>query len=244
MLDASWEIRFVRGPLTAQKLGLDPSLALTDPAPLLLDYVDLPEVKDIEQLFIPHWASEGVTDWADICAQAGMHFLSPATSPEIVIQTIARSKQVVTDSLHGAIFSDALRVPWKSVVTGKGFLHFKWQDWCAAMGLNYASHPLLLAPWEAHMSLWDRMRFPLLKKLAQHRLAPDKYQAAPVRITTTLDRGDIARDLAAIAARGGFMLSTDAINRKRMHELVVQCERMADDKGFELELGGSFGGAY
>ena len=46
--------------------------------------------------------------------------------------------------MHGAIVADALRTPWIPVVTSPRILSFKWQDWCASIGVPY--QPWILLP--------------------------------------------------------------------------------------------------
>jgi hypothetical protein len=55
---AEWDIRCLRGPLTAAKLGLDFKLGIIDPAVMV---ADMPEFQNLPKtgraLFVPHWES-------------------------------------------------------------------------------------------------------------------------------------------------------------------------------------------
>lgn len=136
-IDERWHFCCVRGPLTAQALGLDASLAVTDAAALLAT-IELPSVvKDGGTAFIPHHQSALNADWAMICRQLGLRYIDPSADVETVMHEIRRSTSIITESMHGAILADTFRVPWKAVSCYEHILDFKWQDWCASLGMNY-----------------------------------------------------------------------------------------------------------
>ncbi len=137
VLDDRWHFCCVRGPLTAQALGLDASLAITDAAALLAT-IELPPVaKDGGLAFIPHHQSALNADWAMICRQLGIRYIDPGADVETVMREIRRSTSIVTEAMHGAILADTFRVPWKAVSCYEHILDFKWQDWCASLGMTY-----------------------------------------------------------------------------------------------------------
>jgi succinoglycan biosynthesis protein ExoV len=137
-VDPSWWVYAVRGPLSAQALGLEESLAITDAA-ILLTLLDLPQVQPhIPVAFMPHHKTARGFDWATACRQAGIHYLDPATGVEQNLQDIRSSKLVVAEAMHAAIVADAFRVPWIPLKLFGYILDFKWQDWCQSMGLAYA----------------------------------------------------------------------------------------------------------
>ena len=133
-----WDVRCVRGPLTAELLGLDPALAVTDPAVLVSD---MPEFKNLpktnEVLFVPHWQSAVHGVWPAVAKAAGLGYMNPCRESKTVIRAIAQSKLVIAESMHAAIIADALRVPWIAVKTPHDFHNFKWQDWTASLELTY-----------------------------------------------------------------------------------------------------------
>lgn len=131
-----WSIYCVRGPLTAQALGLSPDLALTDPA-VLVRLIGLPIENKIYQLsFMPHVLSVYDWDLKSLCEEIGFHFIDPRSDIETVLHDIQSSKLILCEALHGAIVADALRIPWIPV-KAYNILEFKWQDWCQSIGLNY-----------------------------------------------------------------------------------------------------------
>lgn len=138
-VDANWKVYFVRGPMTAEALGLEPHLAVADPA-LLIRNFEWPTDKTYRCSYVPHHNSiksgRGI-DWGALCQNLGVHMIDPTHSPEDVITQVAQSEAVITESLHGAIVADALRVPWCPVNFHEGINSFKWEDWCQSVGVAH-----------------------------------------------------------------------------------------------------------
>ena len=55
LMDRNWDIHCVRGPLTADALGLAPDKAIADPAILVRLLQREPVAKIHSVSFIPHW---------------------------------------------------------------------------------------------------------------------------------------------------------------------------------------------
>lgn len=138
-----WDVRCVRGPLTAEVLGVDPGLAVVDPAVMV---GDMPEFKSLpkiyEALFVPHWQSAIHGVWSAVARAAQISYVSPCGDAKSVIRAIAQSKLVIAESMHAAIVADALRVPWIAVKTRHDTHSFKWRDWAASLGLTYRPEPI------------------------------------------------------------------------------------------------------
>ena len=135
---SEWDIRCVRGPLTADKLSLDPRLGIVDPAVMVADmpeFANLPKTKDA--IFVPHWESTVGGIWPIVCKAAGLVYVDPCGEAKSVIRAIAQSRLVVAESMHAAILADAFRVPWVAVSTSPSINSFKWQDWAATVGVTY-----------------------------------------------------------------------------------------------------------
>jgi len=138
---------FVRGPLTAQSLGIEKKLGISDPAiitPQVYGYQDHSMRKN-GTLFIPHYFSAMNADWTKVCLYAGMNYLSPTSNVEKICREIQSSKLVITESLHGAILADVFRVPWIPVAQPPvGRSPFKWMDWLSTVNITYKPSDL---PW-------------------------------------------------------------------------------------------------
>jgi succinoglycan biosynthesis protein ExoV len=149
-VDHKWNFYCVRGPLTAEVLGLDRALAITDPALLLNQICTSPVTPSGEVCFMPHHLSAAYADWEGICNNAGITYLDPAGDTNLLIEKIRGAKLVIAEAMHAAIVADAFRTPWISVQCYDHILGFKWQDWCDSIQLPYRP--------ETIPSLWDADR--------------------------------------------------------------------------------------
>lgn len=140
VVDESYRIYCLRGPISAQMLGVSASLAVTDGALLLRKLVDLnPVAKEYPFSYMPHYNFAG-DGWQQACERIGFGYISPAWEIEDILTRIRRTEVLICEAMHGAIVADALRVPWISVTTHPSILPLKWQDWCASMELEYQPH--------------------------------------------------------------------------------------------------------
>lgn len=145
-----WDIYAVRGPLTAKNFGLDPSLAITDSAWIINQLEEYAEVEHYNKegvLFIPHWTSAEFGNWKPICEMAGVEFINPLDDCDTILKKIAGARLTITESLHGAIFSDYFRTPWVPVSSPRRVLHYKWVDWCQSLDMPYKTLPLPFSDW-------------------------------------------------------------------------------------------------
>ncbi len=139
------ECRFeaVRGPRSAQSLGLDPEKGIIDPAIMLSDF---PEFRDLPRggraVFVPHEASMHRHDWATLCDRAGVEFVSPGGDARSVIHKLATAPLVIAESMHAAIIADAFGTPWHAVSISYKFNGAKWLDWADSLGLDLTIRPL------------------------------------------------------------------------------------------------------
>ena len=133
-----WDIRAVRGPLTARTLGLNEGLGLVDPAVLV---ADMPEFRNLQKsggtIFVPHWESTVGGIWPLVCHEAGLGYVDPCGEARDVIRKIAQADLVIAESMHAAILADAFRVPWVAVTTSQSINSFKWCDWAASLEVRY-----------------------------------------------------------------------------------------------------------
>jgi succinoglycan biosynthesis protein ExoV len=133
-----WDVRCVRGPLTAAKLGLPADMGITDPAVMI---ADMPEFQNLPKIhkktFIPHWESAEFGMWPAVCEPVGLTYLDPRGEAKAVIRHIAQSELIVAESMHGAILADAFRVPWIAVSTSRAINNFKWSDWASSVRARY-----------------------------------------------------------------------------------------------------------
>lgn len=150
-LDASWVIHWVRGPLTCRLLGLSESLGLGDPAMLLPNVGfacsrrgNTVAANAIRRTvgFMPHFESLGRGAWHAAAVAAGVRLIDPSGDPAAIIAAIAGCGVLLSEALHGAIVSDALRVPWIALRPLVPVHRAKWHDWAASLKLRIAFHRL------------------------------------------------------------------------------------------------------
>ena len=136
LLDDRWHFYCVRGPLTQDALGLPDGTAVSDAGVLIRDYFERRARTSHHFGFLPHWSHDN-RPLKRVAKAEGLMPISPMRSPEDVIRDIAQVEVLVTESLHGAIVADSLRIPWIPVKLDDNILDFKWHDWCATVGIEY-----------------------------------------------------------------------------------------------------------
>ena len=133
-----WDIRAVRGPRTAEKLGIDSGFGIIDPAVMV---AEMPEFRNLPKtngtMFVPHWESTIGSIWPAVCQTVGVTYVDPRGEAKAVISAIAQSELVIAESMHAAILADAFRVPWVAVTTSEEINAFKWSDWAETVEVAY-----------------------------------------------------------------------------------------------------------
>ena len=193
-IDSSWNLFGVRGPLTASGLGLEKKMVVSDPGLLVRKYFDSGRMKRRGIGWMPHHRSANAVDWGTVCLRYGIRFIDPRESVDKVLQEISSCELVVSEAMHGAIISDALRVPWIPVRMYSHINEFKWKDWCASLGLTYL--PLRLPPLFQDRPPKSKMIANRWKRwLAPSPLGKPKWKLLPVRSSS---EAEIDRTLKAI----------------------------------------------
>lgn len=138
-INASWNIYFVRGKLSANALGIEPELGVTDPAILVPQFFKPTGQKKYRRSYMPHFTETMANGaaWEELCQGLGIHYIDPTLTPDQVLAEIDATEVLFTEAMHGAIVADAIRVPWVAVKTKKDILDFKWNDWLSTVGLSY-----------------------------------------------------------------------------------------------------------
>jgi len=139
-VDNRYDIRCVRGPLTAKALNISPSHSVTDGAVLLnlLPDFQKPHKKKFRFSYIPHHRSEDIFDQLKkVLGETGVNYISPKQDPYKVVRQIRESDCVLAEAMHGAIIADAFRVPWIPARMFKHINTFKWKDWTLSMETKY-----------------------------------------------------------------------------------------------------------
>lgn len=137
--DDTWDFVCVRGPRSAELLGLAPEIGICDGAILLGEHYPAKPLSVRDGIvFIPHVRTGVVCGLGlrRICHDLSIGYLTPDAPFETFIETIRSARLVITEAMHGAILADTLRTPWVPIE----FLYhhkFKWQDWFDSIELPY-----------------------------------------------------------------------------------------------------------
>ena len=132
----------VRGPRTAERLGLSKDKVIGDGA-YLLRKVTLPDAKPTDDIgFMPHHRSEQYIDWQAICDQLDIKFISAIQPVDECLAQLRSCRRLITEAMHGAIVADAMRVPWTPVKFSPLFREDKWYDFAESMQLTLEFFPL------------------------------------------------------------------------------------------------------
>lgn len=221
--DGSWNIVWLRGPMTAQKLGVDPKLAITDAA-VLLRATKLPEpAPGIDIAFMPHFESVERGHWEEVCALAGITYLDPRDDTMTLIAKIRGARLLVTEAMHGAIVADALRTPFIPILPLSPDHRWKWSDWAQSVDLSL--RPTRLPPSslrEAYMQLTG-----LQGKGARSRAILDHPLTTPAQSAI---RHLAASALRNTAARNAPHLSSDAVIARRTDQSLEALQRFVQSR--------------
>lgn len=230
---SNWQIYCVRGPLSAKRLNLPISLAVTDGAALLKRF--FAPVGESERRYdfsyMPHFRHGDRALFKAVCKRAGIHYIDPVGEIETVIADISQSRVLISEAMHGAIVADTLRVPWIPVRTSPKILPFKWQDWCASVGLPYRYQTIKGAK---QLSFWD-LQYPIRPFLRGQSSAATLFDGFRMGDLSVLSRQRSSKEMTeAKLDRLGYQLisitkQTPFLSRDRTLEtLVVRLEECLD----------------
>lgn len=228
VLDSSWTVYFVRGPLTAAMLGLPEGRAITDGA-YCLSFLRKPSPRaGNDVVFMPHHKSEFEVDWKGLCAELGWVYASPTVAVEAGLELLGSARLVVTEAMHGAIVADIYRVPWVPVRYGFRSLDKKWDDWCSSVSVLYRpiDLPALL---DVQLSGRETMERMGKKVLGQLNLGKPAWRATPVFRSGRKARERALELLRRIPDSGETFLSADSAFETIKQRLWEQIERFRSE---------------
>ncbi len=207
-MDQKWFVYCVRGPLTAARLGLDPSLAGVDPAVLVRRIPAAAEKKCHPVSFMPHHWSTRHADWASLSARVGIHCIDPRSGVDRILSELQQTELLLAEAMHGAIVADALRVPWIPVRIYAGFQEFKWQDWAQSVRVpvNLAS----VRPVFQRVPVWRKRGVHAIKSaLGRASLGREDWTRLGYRLSSESEISDALRALEKVPSQYPPCLSGD-----------------------------------
>ncbi|HLP10804.1 MAG TPA: polysaccharide pyruvyl transferase family protein [Flavobacteriales bacterium] len=222
IIDETYDVICVRGPLTAKLLELSPKVAVSDGALLLNEMVKPLREKKYFCSFIPHVGSLSFySEWQSLLESLNIHFIDPSNEPESVIHDIQASQFVIAEAMHGAIVADALRVPWIPVKLYKTINDFKWKDYLQSVELPYS--PTIIKgiyKKEALRNMFDQ-------KLKITRGVINKGFAGSYKLYQDLTvKKKLYQSFKRIVSEQNTFLSADAIMQARVGELKGKIEEV------------------
>ena len=96
---------------------------------------------------MPHYRQMDKLNWNLIAKLADIHIIDPRDDFRFVLDEIARTENLLSIAMHGAIVADIMRIPWQrikmeAIGSEKPLLSdLKWLDFVTALDLNdYYTH--------------------------------------------------------------------------------------------------------
>lgn len=157
-----WDIRFVRGPISSNLLGLRGEKWIADSAyllPLVSDFkVNHNTTKNttFKTSIIPYFTTMDIIPWESICKLLDIHLIDPRENIFTIFDEVNNSERVIAGAMHGAIIADILRKPWlrlrMEALGAESFLlsDIKWEDWITS--INCQHFHISIANYNSHIS--------------------------------------------------------------------------------------------
>ena len=224
-MHANWHFSCVRGPRTAEVLGLPAATAITDAAMLTpLFFTDqLP--KQYRTAFMPHCLSAKLGDWQRICQDIGIHFIDPRQPFLQVFAQIKQTEHLLTEAMHGAILADAFRVPWSPVKAYPHISEFKWQDWLDSVEVNASfNHISPIYRGDELYNLKDTLKHKLKRVLHNTPLWQPDWRPAPIQKSSSIETERTRDELDALVRQCPLFLSSDSLLQLNTERLLEQAE--------------------
>ncbi|MGG7566159.1 hypothetical protein ACQ5SO_08365 [Rhodovulum sp. DZ06] len=141
---ADWDLRFLRGPETAEALGLRGEHWLCDPAALTADALPGPLRRrrwagPRRVAFMPGpLMAEGAAQ--RLAAAAGLHMIQTEGRMESWLHQLLDCDALICAEPAAAAAADSLGIPWRPLSVSRdgekdARLEFEWRDWTRAMDL-------------------------------------------------------------------------------------------------------------
>lgn len=228
VIDDRWKVLALRGPLTAEALGLDKDKVITDSAILIADRVESIDNQKGDVGFMPHYISKRSADWENIAEACNLRFISPEWSVDKVLSELKQCSLLLTEAMHGAIVADALRLPWQPLILDSHVNTHKWQDWLDTVEMKYKPtkiQPIYHA--ERELAFKDKGKNELKRQLIKLGLGSSWRQPPPRKSKASI-RDKACRELNEIAQTSKGFLSSYEIQQKLLKRYRVELKKFAD----------------
>lgn len=214
-IDDKFIFHAVRGPKTAEALGIDPKFAITDSA-ILIRNVEVPKAdkKEYKFGFIPHYQSSRYYPWETLAEELGFNYICTEWDVERILIEMSKCEVLICEAMHGAIVADALRIPWIPVYCYDYISVFKWQDWLATLELEYKPYRITsLFDAERNLSSKDKFKNKIKRTLKLIGLWRENWHPPAPKNTQNKARQEALKELKHASTLNQY-LSSDAICEK------------------------------
>jgi succinoglycan biosynthesis protein ExoV len=228
-VDEKWKFYCVRGPITAESLGLPRKYAITDSAALVSTVFRAKESQRSGIAFIPHHVSAWNLDWERVCQEVGIRYIDPRKDVDTVLDQISRSSAIIAEAMHGAILADSLRIPWMPVVLYDHILQPKWQDWTRSLALEYA--PIQLeGVWDPdyNYSAMDKLKINTKRSLYRVGMGSTTWTPPPPR-NTKKEIARFTKSFDHMIKNVSLTLSKDSVFDEALSRLMEKLEQLRID---------------
>lgn len=223
-LDETWIVHWVRGRRTARLLDLPPRIGIGDPASLVTLAGLTPARENRDFGFMPHFESAIRGAWREVSAAADVTLIDPRGDPLAIIAALGKCRAVMSESLHGIIVADALRVPWIAIRPLAPIHRPKWIDWAETLDLAVDFRDLLpsTALERAHLTHLSRFhmgRNMLHRQAARlRRIARDRYIDQATKALRAITRAEprLSRDALLDQAQTRMLEAISGLRRQPM----------------------------
>ena len=225
VIDKTWKFYFVRGKLTAKAVGINEKLGVGDSAILLRSLIKSKVSKKHQISYIPHYASTFDGNWELVCNLASVNYIDPCLPVEVVLEQIQASELVITEAMHGAIVSDALRVPWIPIKPLANVHSMKWFDWASALNLDLKPREMVGSSLLESTVLFFQERNPKIADRFHRRGQFLQNVAAEAFAQRAADR------LLGISKNYPACLSADASIKNAHEQMLTKLDDLVSDLG-------------
>jgi pyruvyltransferase len=136
----------IRGVFSRDRIGAPASTPLGDPGLLMAKFCPARLPKKHILGILPHYVDKEYQPMINLMRRypKETHFIDIQTSPEEVMAEIDQCEYILSSSLHGCIFADALKVPviWPIVPGHEEERNFKFADYASIFTRGLTASPL------------------------------------------------------------------------------------------------------
>ncbi len=232
VVNDNWHFYCVRGPLSAQALGLAPNAAVVDPGLLVSKHFSGARSDTYKYAYMPHVDQAVLAGKSidKICCDLGYRYIDPRLPVDEVLQLISNTDVLLTEAMHGAIFADALRTPWIPIMTTNNISEFKWRDWCGSVNIEFSPAKIHLKDnWSARIlsSFGNAQGGESLR----HELLNDTLTGhSPLaRASHWFDMKSVGRQLSRIAQTNIPVLSSKPLTDSLIEQLELRIDNLRSD---------------